>query len=227
MIDAGVITGDCADVLRSMPDASVDAVVTDPPYGVGYRYNGAFDDSSENWVASVAPTLADMLRVSRGPVLWFGAAPTIDRDRALLSPERMLIWAPRFTLSSSRKDGVFFRWQPVYCWRLGNAAKLEESEAGDGLHSDVLTEPTEARRSWWNHPATKPLALMERLVRVAPPGGAVLDPFAGSGTTLIACRNTGRVGIGIERDPEYAAIAERRLRDEIPVEETPLFADAL
>ena len=61
--------------------------------------------------------------------------------------------------------------------------------------------------------AVKPVALMRWLVRlVTPPGGLVLDPFAGSGTTGIACALEGFRFLGVEQDPGYAAIARRRIR---------------
>lgn len=73
---------------------------------------------------------------------------------------------------------------------------------------------TRERGEGCDHTTVKPLALMEWLCRLTktPTGGTVLDPFCGSGTTLIAARLTGRSAIGIEIDPHYAAIAERRLR---------------
>lgn len=64
------------------------------------------------------------------------------------------------------------------------------------------------------HTTQKPLWLMEALVRdFTDPGEVVLDPFAGSGTTGVAAKRLGRGFIGWERDPKYAAIAERRIRD--------------
>lgn len=69
-----------------------------------------------------------------------------------------------------------------------------------------------AERDGTTHPTVKPLALMRWLVRmVTPPGGTVLDPFAGSGTTLLAARSEGFQSIGIERDPEYVRQASHRL----------------
>jgi site-specific DNA-methyltransferase (adenine-specific) len=63
-----------------------------------------------------------------------------------------------------------------------------------------------------NHPTVKPVALMEYLITmVSTPGATILDPFAGSGTTLVAAKQAGRNAIGIELSPEYAAIAERRV----------------
>ena len=62
------------------------------------------------------------------------------------------------------------------------------------------------------HPTVKPVALMEYLVKlVSRDNQVVLDPFAGSGSTLIACRKLGRRYIGIEKDREYCGIAERRM----------------
>jgi len=65
-----------------------------------------------------------------------------------------------------------------------------------------------------NHPTVKPLKLMEYLciLTKTPTGGIVLDPFAGSGTTLMAAKKTGRDYIGIEKEPEYVKIAEARVR---------------
>lgn len=75
------------------------------------------------------------------------------------------------------------------------------------------------------HPTVKPTALMRWLVRlVTPPGGIVLDPFAGSGTTLVACRAEGVRCIGIEREQEYAAIIARRMQAAEP--DTPTLFDA-
>ena len=66
-----------------------------------------------------------------------------------------------------------------------------------------------------NHPTVKPIALMEWLVKlVTPQGGVVLDPFAGSGTTLVACEQLGFDSIGIEREAEYVEIIKRRLGEE-------------
>lgn len=71
------------------------------------------------------------------------------------------------------------------------------------------------------HPCVKPLALMEYLVRlVTPPGGTVLDPFLGSGTTGVACVKYSFGFIGVEREAEYMEIARRRIaaaRDELPL----------
>lgn len=78
------------------------------------------------------------------------------------------------------------------------------------------------------HPTQKPVALMEYLIRTyTNPGDVVLDNCMGSGTTLVASINTGRRAIGIERDPDYFAIASRRIADATPPPVTHWFEDAL
>jgi site-specific DNA-methyltransferase (adenine-specific) len=65
-----------------------------------------------------------------------------------------------------------------------------------------------------NHPTVKPIKLMRYLCRlITPPGGTVLDPFAGSGTTLIAAVEEGFSVIGIEREPEYCEIIRKRMAE--------------
>ena len=96
---------------------------------------------------------------------------------------------------------------PKYSHRANykNTKGIETPYAGTGRSGNNLKN---------HHPTVKPLALMEYLCTLTktPTSGIVLDPFAGSGTTCIAAWNTGRDYIGIERDPEYAEIARRRIK---------------
>lgn len=87
---------------------------------------------------------------------------------------------------------------------------FDERPSGDFAKRMKRKRPPVIRSN--THPTVKPLALMRWLVRlITPPGGTVLDPFAGSGATLLACHAEGFDGLGIERKSEYAAIAEKRL----------------
>jgi len=116
-----------------------------------------------------------------------------------------------------------------YC---AKASKSERNRGCEGLEEkDIVTFATangtsgkpsslsEGRETKYrnNHPTVKPIALMEYLVKlVSKEGAVVLDPFAGSGSTLIACKNLNRNYIGMELDPEYIKICEARLKETQP-----------
>ena len=93
----------------------------------------------------------------------------------------------------------------------------------EGTRISNLWESYPSHGSESDHPTEKPVPLMEEMVRlVTPEGGIVLDPFAGSGSTLLAADRVGRESIGIELNPEYVEIAEKRLKDSRRERFTPL-----
>ena len=117
--------------------------------------------------------------------------------------------------------------EPSRFFYTAKATKAERNAGCEGLEEKITTsalntkngkgvrlDGAETAKHRNNHPTVKPLALMEYLCTLTktPTGGVVLDPFAGSGSTLVACQNTGRDFIGIEKEAEYCKIAEARLK---------------
>lgn len=197
--------GDCLEILPTLADASVDAVVTDPPYGVDIA---EWDDAMPT-----QDVLDDCLRISRGPVVWFGSSSLIlNFARYKPQPDRLLIWSPKFTLLKVSKDGFAYRYHPIAVWNIHKQ---------DVLPWDVIDDMTECG-NWWEHPATKPLTLLSKLVS-AFSSEVVLDPFMGSGTTGVACMKLNRNFIGIEKEPKYFEIAQRRISDAQAQLTLPLF----
>ena len=194
--------GDNGDVMEHI---RWDAVVTDPPYGINatHRPHGASDGEVVVWDAVVPFHI--LQQFGEVPVIWFGGAPNlVDTIRQFSPPpDRMLIWAPKFTLGLSAKGGIAYRYHPIYTWRLPTQKPA--------VH-DVLTDSTECG-NWWDHPATKPVDLMRRLVGLT--AGTVLDPYMGSGTTLRAAKDLGRKSVGIELDERYCEVAARRMSQEV------------
>lgn len=189
--------GDCLEMLPEMEAGSVDAVVTDPPYGVDIAA----------WDCRVPHELCyEFHRIARGPIVWFGAAPQHRNDLLAFDPppQRVVVWSPRFTLSHTCAHGMAYRWHPVYCWRV--------PQRHNGPSWDVWDYPTECG-NWWKHSCTKPESMMRDVVQFA--SGTVLDPFTGSGTTAIACIRTGRRFIGIEIEEKYCEIAAKRIEREL------------
>jgi site-specific DNA-methyltransferase (adenine-specific) len=205
-----LIRGDCLAVLKRLPAGSVDAVVTDPPYGV------SFIGKRTKWAASKANV--GYRNLTDGPeVVREIAAPAIREciekfGRVALFPGVRNAWEYP---GPDDIGGVFMpngagmgRWgfncfHPVLFYG-------KRPHRGPTPNSIKMTCPTEKIDG---HPCPKPLAWMTWLIKKATlPGDTVLDPFMGSGTTGVACVLTGRSFIGIEIDPEYHAIARRRIR---------------
>jgi len=189
--------GDCLEYMKSLPDGAVEAVITDPPYGVKIAEWDKFAPPSE--------VLTECLRVASGCVLWFGGAhPESMKQFLAMSPDRVLIWHVTFSLNPAVTHGIYYKWHPIYCWRLPKQKVISR---------DVLEYPT-AKNNGYDHPAKKPQDLMEHLVS-AFSESSVLDPFMGSGTTGAACMKLSREFIGCELDPKYFAMAEKRIKQAV------------
>lgn len=195
---------DCIEFLRTLPDKSVDAVVTDPPYGVGLKYN-SFDDSKENVFELAKAWLPEAIRVAK--IVAF--TPGKGSERLYPEPTWTLGWA-------MPSGGGYCSWgfqcyHPIMVY--GKCPYLQNRL---GARPDTFfPKSCKASTGKDEHPCAKPLNVMEWLIsRVDPTGKAtILDPFTGSGTTGIACIKTGRNFIGCELDAGYCDIARRRCKE--------------
>ncbi len=202
-----VIQGDCRDILPTL--AGVDAVVTDPPYGQKYigspTRGGAYKGTNNRVYASVAGDDVDFDPTPwlAWPCAFTGAAwfySRLPQSGSLHSWDKRGEYKPMTFADAdicwvSRKIGT----RTFRClWR------------GICRHTEI--------RDKFVHPTQKPVELMKWLLDLldVPKGATVLDPFCGSGTTGVACVQTGRKFIGIELDPGYCEIARRRAADAVP-----------
>ena len=176
--------GDCREI---MPGLEADVVVTDPPYGLRFREEG-WDAEVPGWWLPLAQEAA--------PSVLFTTAPTTQWDYP--RPDWVAGWF-RPASNSRSKLGGFCHWTPVLVY---GPAKFKTDTIS--LHAIAHHSPR-----WVEHPCPKPLALMRWLVATVP--GTVLDPFMGSGTTLVAARDLGRKAIGIEIEERYCEIAAKRM----------------
>lgn len=163
-----IIHGDSLTVLRQMEPESVDAIITDPPYGINY----------------VSQTGASIKNV-KSEVIWDKVYHGMGDTKAAFAP--------------SHENIVF-------------AVKGKYSFPGS-RPKDLVTFP-KINSSKMVHPTEKPVGLLANLISsVTKPGDLILDPFAGSGSTLVAAKKTGRRFIGIELDDEYFSTAQRRIEE--------------
>lgn len=215
--DVVLYLGDCREVLPLLPDESFDLVLADPPYNAGKTY-GAHDDDMHrpDYLAWLAGVLAECRRVSRDGVVYFpGTRNVWDVGEVLaaarLRPVRMLGWHKREYAGDKWAGGPATCWEPVV-W----ASKLEKPffnrrYGTAGRDFLVIGATSRDPRTAW-HPCPKHLGVMQWLLGLfCPPGGSVLDPFAGTGTTLRAARDLGLSAAGVECEERFCAGAVRLL----------------
>ena len=197
-----VITGDCLEVMPTLT-AKVDAVITDPPYGIGFKSNGQLFLGSSSIDGDHSTEIAE--RVAR---LWDGVPLAM-----FYSPYRPLQVKWRSVLVWNKGAQVGIGGDRETCWKRDfELIGVRDNGPLNGKRdSGVLSFPASVSKQS-GHFAEKPVSLMCYLVeKLTPPGALILDPFCGSGTTGVACMQTGRNFIGIEIDPGYADIARARI----------------
>lgn len=227
--------GECLQLLQSMPDCSVDAVITDPPYSSGgfSRDDKAQSPNEKYQSASTKreyPSFTGDSRDQRSYLAW--CALWISECVRILKPGGYFLafsdWRQLPVMTDAVQAGGVF-WRGVVVWDKGRGARaphkgyfkhqceyvvwgtkgaaviLEHDGPFDGCISAVVRQDDK------HHLTGKPTELMRELVRPVPPGGLILDPFAGSGTTGVAALLSGRNFIGIERESAYVDIATDRL----------------
>lgn len=232
-----VFHGDWLNLARSLPDASVDLVYADPPFNTGKPQTGSggrYEDhwpSANAWVDWLRPRLESTLPKIKptGSILLHLDWRTSHHARLLLDdllgPDRFinhLVWAYGLGGSSPRRfarkhdDILWYALDPDRYWF--EAPKVPAtSRRMRGLEkkaTDVLDVPAinnmAAERT--GYPTQKPLALLQMLVGACcPPGGTVLDPCCGSGTTLVAAAQLGRAWVGGDLNPDAVETARHRL----------------
>lgn len=234
----GIHHGDCLDLLPEVPENSVDLAYLDPPFATGRRLVGrdglAFDDhwaTIDDWMTFITPRIRAVISslTSTGSILVHCDWRTSHHVRFLLDdllgPEcfqNQLVWGyglggsspKRFARKhddiiwySARPDAWYF--DPPMVPATSNRMRGRLKKATDVLDVPALNNMAKERNGW---PTQKPLALLEILVRAcAPVDGLVLDPMCGSGTTLVAAKNTERRCLGFDRCPDAVKLARSRL----------------
>jgi DNA modification methylase len=211
MSEVKLYLGDCLEYMKSMPDKSVDAVITDPPYGNHYSSGWARDI---DWIGheayadgSIVNNVDSSLRDA--VIEWAGEiSMAIFGTWRTRQPEKVrsiLIWDKG---PASGMGDLSFPWKTSYefVYILGNDWFGSRDEG-------VLRYNNISRASMGRcHPHEKPVGLLRYIINKLPKQLTIYDPFMGSGTTGVACMQLGRNFIGCEIDPTYYAIAEKRIK---------------
>ena len=237
-----ILTGDCLALLPTLPPAGVHAVVTDPPFNQGLLYPGYHDRRPDGeflaWLASVFRCCLPLLTPTGS--VWVACSPRLQAEALVLLKGLGLHWRQtviwHYTFGPCQQVKFTPSYTPIHHLTVHpkrhtfNASSVRVPSWRQ-LHGDKRADPRGKvpddvwqfpricgtfRRRVQGHPCQQPVELLERIVRVSTdPGQTVLDPFAGTGSTLVAAARLGRRAIGIELHEATADKANTRLLDEV------------
>lgn len=203
-----LILGDCIDVLKRIPDESIDLVVTDPPYLVNFTDRGGrkiIGDINSHWLYPAFKEITRVLKNNACVISFYGWNKVHHFMRVWvglgLRPVGHFVCTKKY--ASSR--GLTARThENAYL-----LAKGKPSFTSTSIPHDVLPMPYTGNKL---HPTQKPVEVLRTFIEAySEPGALILDPFAGSASTAIAAKSLERECIAIEKDPQYFALAKDRL----------------
>jgi len=189
--------------MKQIPDKSVDLVLTDFPYGVNYEYD-TWVDTPENLTELIKKAMPEILRIGKRVIL------TCGHTNIWKYPEANWIMAWVNPAGANRNSWGFTCWQPILCY--GKDVYLAN---GLGARQDIIIHNETSEK--WGHSCPKPIEFWKKLLLRGSikENDTILDPFLGSGTTAVACKQLKRNFIGIEISEKYCEIARQRLRQEV------------
>jgi site-specific DNA-methyltransferase (adenine-specific) len=241
-----IYCGDCLDLIKEIPDKSIHAIITDPPYCSGARTSAEVRGRSgmsrrEKWRTKPLPN--DRMTVTG--FTWMMREVAFEAERVLVDGGAFLSfidWRQYPTLYGAIET-TNLRIQMMVVWdkeimALGNGFRnqheiiLHASKGVPLVYDHSVPNVLRIKRisSSDIHPTEKPVPLIRKLIDVVTePGNTVLDPFAGSGSVGAACIESGRGFIGMELDPTYYEAARirlekvnnRKLSEFLPIDEVP------
>ncbi|MFA6662233.1 MAG: site-specific DNA-methyltransferase [Bacilli bacterium] len=243
--------GDCRELLKQIPDNSVNLVVTSPPYNIGKPY-GMYKDkiALDKWEELINDVAKEVCRILTPDGSFF-----LNLSPVPLGSDKEIVPLPFIGYQIFKDNGLYLR--NMITWTFNNMQNCTNRLSGryenilwgvkalnnyvfnlDEIRISYITKndkrleggkgrnPTDV---WYfdrvnnmtkkklnlSHPTVYPLPMIERIIKMSSnPGDTILDPFLGSGTSLVAAKRLGRNGIGFELDESYADEIEMRLENE-------------
>lgn len=209
--DIVIYCADNRDILKYIPDKSIDLVLTDPPYNGGLDYGERTNDK-RSWVDYVkwlVPIVKESERVAFGPVIYFLSHFGLIEMIREYKPYWVGAWYTTCNYANPVNTGgmiILPYWEPYLIY--GNLKNIHAV-----LPDCIQCLPN---REKLKHPCPKPLKVMQSIIGCGD-FSTCLEPFMGSGTTLLASKKLGRKCIGIEIEEKYCRIATQRLSQSVMV----------
>ena len=189
--------GDCREILPTI--GKVDAVVTDPPYGLGDKWRGGAGGKKSSWRFPQQEAMR-----------WDMSAP--DFVPSIVDGLPAIVWGGNYFALPPARGWLVWDKKQRGTWTTGHT-ELAWSNIDQPIRAYSLSQVEAHTDMHKQHPAQKPIEIMTWCLEFLPDAKVVLDPFMGSGTTGVACIKLGRKFIGIEIEPKYFDIARKRISD--------------
>jgi len=236
ILESQLINGDCIEAMKGLPDASIDCIITDPPYNLGlfmhnrntnlhkmrenqFAFAGWDNLEFEEWERNMKAWLHECSRVlkKKGTMIIFMAIIKVEDVIKLAEKEGFYykttgIWHKTNPMPRNMKIQFVNSTESwIYFINHGTSGTFHNNGkvCHDFLESSVCPM---SEKKHGKHPTQKPLSILKALIEtLSNPGDVILDPFMGSGSTCLAAELTGRKYIGIELDDNYYNIASERI----------------
>ena len=225
-----LIVGDALEVMRAQPTQGIAVVATAPPYASGAFSEAQRQAGMAQGVTAAAGECFQGDGMGTAGLVWMLRALAFEAARCLRPGGWFLCFADWRQVPSIAPaiESAGLRWRQMVVWDKGAPGMgigirpqheiilaFTSSGAPDILDPALGNVIRISRVKQKRHPTEKPIELMRTLLRAtAPPGSTIIDPFCGSGTTLVAAAQLGLDAIGVDRAAEYVRTAAERLRDE-------------
>jgi DNA modification methylase len=225
---ASIHTTDSATLIKSIPNASVDLILTDPPYNLGTYSTG---NIKMNWRADFNNDIAESDHDHFDPAMWLAGFQRIlkptgnivaftsynqlgDWHRAFdpaFDTFQFMVWHKTNPAPKLRRAGflnscelIVFAWNKGHTWNFG-----KQNEMHNFIQAPICMGNERVKNP--KHPTQKPLAVLRHILKLASnPGDLVFDPFMGVGSTDVASLELGRRFLGFDKEPAYVRASKRR-----------------
>lgn len=221
MSNIQLINGDCLEELSKIGGGKK-CIVTDPPFNIGYHYRTYKDRLSETEYYKMLKTVLTTLDI---PFVVIHYPENIARLSIELgiAPKRIVSWVYNSNTRKQHRVIAYYNIEPDF-----SLVKQPYKNPTDKRVAERIAKGSKGTNiyDWWNinqvknvskektkHPCQMPLEVMTNTIGIIPGDYTIIDPFMGSGTTGVACKNQNKDFIGIEIDEEYFDIAKRRIND--------------
>jgi len=198
---------DCIEGLKKLLDKSIDLILTDPPYGLKKR--GVENDDNLDLFYSILPESYRVLKDNSFFITFFSTKflPQIFKDNPFEYFWNFILYCPNGRV---RSPIGFTKYMSCIVFKKGNPRMIKR---GKDIFIDTPGRLVEPDEGFINHPTPKPKTFIKEMIMMfSKKGDIILDPFLGSGSTAVACKQTRRNFIGFEINKDYCKLAQERLK---------------